>query len=157
MAITNVTFIEEVDGQTVVREEAVSSSRFYVELGNETYTPAVVTNVEIENDGDVASTTDQCGFTTRQRTGDDGWMIRVQGIVTANDSRTGNLSLEILKEVALMSEITIGSDIISGTYEVSNTVITESSDLVSVQTSETEGEEQAFEFQMQLGETQGDG
>lgn len=135
-------------------EEVIQSTEFAVKIDGQIYKPAITTNVEIEHDGDTESTSDQCGHTTRQRTGDNGWVVRVQGIVTANDDRYGNLSLQMLRDVVAGAEdMKIRSDVIEGSYVVSNTVITQAGDLYSIQTQATDGEEQAFEFQVQFGES----
>lgn len=152
MPTQTVTFVDE---RGNVTEETFASTRFTAKIDGVTYSPAVVHNVEIENDGDTTSPQDQCGHTERRRTGENGWAIRVQGIVTGNEDRTGNLSLQLLRDViASMSELKIRSDVISGTYEVSNVVITQSNDLVSIQSDDTHGAEMAFQFQLQMGESQ---
>lgn len=152
MVVANVEFIGE-DGN--VREHSVSSSKFSVEIDGEFKQPAIVSEVEIENDGDQAVARDQCGRVERRRQTNDGWAIRVTGIVTANDSRSGNLSLQTLRDVvANANTIEIVSDVESGEYTVSNTIITDASDLVAVQTADTDGKEQAFDFQLQLGDTE---
>lgn len=153
MAVTEITFIEETTGGVEERTETISSSRFAIKMDGQLYRPAVVSEIEIENDAQESSPSDQCGNTERNRTGNQGWVIRVTGIITANDSRSGNLSLQMLRDViATTDEVTVRSDIISGTFVVGNTVITEASDLFSITTRDTNGEEQAFDFTLQLGE-----
>jgi hypothetical protein len=135
----------------------LSSTSFAAKLDGQIYRPAVTTSVEIENDGDVSATKDQCGHTERKRVGNQGWQIRVQGMVTANTLRQGNLSMQQLRDVIAQSdEIEIISDVLSGTFAVSNVVITQPNDLVSIVTEDTNGEEKAFEFQLQLGESESD-
>lgn len=158
---TTVTYIEEVNGSTVEREVQLSTTEFSVKLDttgsgepDTLFSPVVTQSVEIENDGDSTTPSDQCGNTERRRTTNEGWSIRVSGIVTANE-RGSNLSLQLLRDViAPADSVQIRSDVLSGEVSVSNTVITQSSDLVSIVTDETEGEEKAFEFQLQLGESQ---
>lgn len=131
----------------------ISSSKFSVKIDGELHEPAVVTNIEIENDPSNSTTSDQCGHTSRQRTTDGGWIVRVQGIVTGNDDRYRNLSMQMLRDVVASADtVEVRSDVYSGEQVVSNVVITQPNDLHSVETPDTWGKEQAFEFQLQLGE-----
>lgn len=156
---TTVEVVREIDGQEVVTEETLSSQQFGVKLdttgdGNPdtVFNPAVTTQVEIENSGEVSKTSDQCGNTQRSRTTTEGWLVRVQGIVT-DVERGNNLTLSTLRDTVASSDtVPIRSDLLSGTIVVSNVVITQASDLVSIQTEDSFGEEKAFEFQLQLGE-----
>lgn len=158
---TTVTYIEEVDGRTVERDVRISSTPFSIKLdttgdgeADTLFSPAVTTEVEIENNGDTSTPSDQCGNTERFRTTNEGWSIRVTGIVTANE-REGNLSMQMLRDlVAPADAVQIRCDLISGQVAVSNTLLTQPNDLVSIQTVDTQGEEKAFEFQLQLGESQ---
>jgi hypothetical protein len=161
MVVSQIEIIEDVGGgQTRVTEKRISSTEFAVKIDGQLFRPAVTTQVEIENDGDVSATTDQCGNTERDRQANQGWSVRVQGIVTGNDDRGGNLSMQLLRDViATADTIKVRSDVTGSSVtrlEVSNTVITQTSDLVSIQTEDTDGEEQAFEFQLQLGESEAD-
>lgn len=161
MVVSTIEIIEDVGGgQTQVTERRISTTEFAVKIDGQLYRPAVTTNIEIENDGDVSKTQDQCGNTERSRQTNNGWAVRIQGIVTGNDDRSGNLSMQLLRDVvALADTIQIRSDLTGSSvteFEVSNTVLTQSSDLVSIQTGDTDGEEQAFEFQLQLGQTEAD-
>lgn len=147
--------IEFVDDSGNVVEREIPTTEFQVKIDGTKYAPEIVTNLEIENDGEVSRTQDQCGHTVRNKTGSGGWLVRVQGIITGNDARGGNLSLAMVRDVLnSMDTAEIRSDIISGSYEVSNIVITQSNDLVSVNTQRTEGQEKAFEFQIQFGESE---
>jgi hypothetical protein len=161
MVVSQIEIIEDVGGgQTRVTERRISTTEFAVKIDGQLYRPAVTTQVEIENDGDVSTTTDQCGNTERDREANQGWSVRVQGIVTGNDDRGGNLSMQLLRDViATADTIKVRSDVTGSSVtrlEVSNTVITQASDLVSIQTADTNGEEQAFEFNLQLGESEAD-
>lgn len=132
----------------------IPSSDFSVKIDGNLHKPAAVTNIEIENDGDTTTTQDQCGHTARTRTGNRGWVIRVQGIITGNDDRYGNLSMQMMRDVIASSDsIKVRSEVYSGEQTVSNTVITDANDLHAIETPDTEGEERAYEFQLQLGET----
>lgn len=151
-----ITIVEQLEnGETETVEREIPTTDFAVKLDGQLRHPAITTNVEIENDGDISRQSDQCGNTQTRRVTNKGWTIRVQGIVTKNDGRQENLSLQLLRDVIATAEsIQIRSDVISGTFEVSNVVITQANDLVSVNTFDTDGKEQAFEFQLQLGESQ---
>lgn len=154
MLTEQVSIIEDIGGgETRTVSKTIPSTEFVVKIDNTLYRPAITTEVEIENDGETTTTRDQCGHVERSRTGDDGWRIRAQGIVTGNTSRDNNLDLQLLRdEVASASDLKVRTDMIAGFFEVSNTVITQSSDLVSINTNDTDGTEKAFEFQIQIGE-----
>lgn len=160
--LTTVTYISEVNGQTVENDVKLSSSEFLVKIDTtgdgspDTILgqPAVTEEIEIENDGDSATPQDQCGNTERFRATNEGWMVRVNGIVTAAD-REGNLTLQDLRDVVATSDsIWIRSDIMNGQVAVQNTVITQANDLVSIQTPDSVEPEKAFTFQLQLGESE---
>lgn len=160
MAGNRISIIESVGADYKETERVISSTEFAIKRDGQIKQPAVTTEIEIENDGNTERTTDQCGNTERRRRSNKGWLIRVTGIVTANDERNRNLSLQFLRDVVANAEsVLIRSDVTGSgltRFEVSNTVITQSSDLVSVETGETDGPEQAFEFQLQLGESEAD-
>lgn len=155
MVTRTVTVIEDSGGGRVEREVVFPDSAFAIEIDGQRYKPAVTTQVEIEKSPDNEVIMDQCERSERGRGGSRGWQVRVQGIITGNDDRAGNLSLQKMRDtVGSMDEITIYSDIFSGTIVLSNIVITQASDLVSIQTKDTVNEEDAYEFQLQLGETE---
>lgn len=162
--MAKVSIIEQVDtGEIIERAVTISTSEFSVKLdttgdGNPDtlFSPAVTTQVEIENDGDQSTPQDQCGNTERIRTSNRGWSIRVQGIVT-DEEREGNLTMQMLRDmVAPADSVDMRSDVISGNVAVSNTVITQANDLTSIETEDTIGKESAYEFQLQLGESESD-
>lgn len=154
MAVQEITVRDRDDfGQVQERSVSVRTTEFFITVEDQQFTPAVVTNVEIEHDGDVADPQDQCGNVERTKTSNKGWNVRVEGIVTANDERPGNLSMQLMRDyVATTDSVSVRSDLFEGEIVVSNVVITQSNDLVSVNTHETDGQEMAFEFQLQLGE-----
>jgi hypothetical protein len=154
MTVGRVTYYESVSGEKTEVAVEHDKSDFALKIDGVLYKPAIVDEMEIERSGDMATPQDQCGHTERDRVGDKGWAINVQGIVTSNDARAKNLSMQQMRDVvSTMSEAEIRSDLISGTYEVSDVIISDSSDLFSIQTQDTEGDETAYEFQMQLGQT----
>lgn len=146
--------IEIVDDEGNVVEEEITTTDFYVDVNGEFHRPVITNEIEIENDSDMTSVSDQCGNVERNTVGNQGWKIRATGLVTGNDSRPNNLSLSKIRDVVALSDtITIESDLISGEFELSNTVITQSSDVAAIQTNATNGIESAYSFQLQLGET----
>lgn len=154
MAVTTVTLIESGEGGgTREKEIKLQTVGFFIVVDGENYSPAVTTNVEIENDGDVAQPQDQCGRIERTKVSDKGWNVRVQGIITGNDERDGNLSMQLMRDyVATADSVEVHCDLFDGEIVVGNLVITQANDLVSVNTRDTHGDEAAFEFQLQLGE-----
>lgn len=159
MAVTRVTYITGGGGsETEEREEEVITSKFQVRLDGTLYEPAVVQKVEIEKSDDSTRRTDQCGNMKKQKAENSGWIMRVEGIITANDSRHRNLSLQLLRDViAEQDSVYIVSDILSGEIILSNVIITQPKDITSIETRDTEGKEQAFDFQLQLGRTENEG
>lgn len=155
--IGQITVVTE-SGEQVIE---ATSEEFSVKLdttGNGTpdtlFSPAITQEVEIENDGDTSKMQDQCGNTERQRQTHEGWSIRVEGIVT-EEPREGNLTMAMLRDdVAAANSVQIRCDLINGEVAVNNTVLTQSSDLVSFSSNETDGKEKAFDFQLQLGESE---
>lgn len=144
------------DGSLQERTLETRSVGFFITIEGEQFKPAIVREVEIETDSDVSAPKDQCGNVEREKTSNEGWSARVTGIVTANDDRPGNLSMQLMRDyVAKADSVEVRGDLFpSGgmTIVVSNVVITQSSDLVSVNTKQTNGAELAFDFQLQLGE-----
>lgn len=154
MTVGNVTYYELVNGVRTEIEVDTNKTEFAVKIDGVLKKPAITNMIEIERSGDIAEPQDQCGHTERDRIGDSGWAISVEGIVTSNDARQGNLSMQEMRDVvSTMSEAEIRSDLISGTYEVGDVIITDASDLFSIETTDTDGEETAYEFQIQLGQT----
>ena len=142
-------------GEDIV-ETVNQSSGFGVEFtgdDNTVYSPVVTDLVEKENSGDTTTRTDQCGNTRRNRTSNNGWMLQVEGIVTENEDRPGNLSTVVLDDVAVAGDIAVYSDIFSGILEVSNVIVTDdATTFTHVETEETWGKERAYTFSMELGE-----
>jgi hypothetical protein len=149
---------QRVNGEirTVTREFVQTG--FAIKIDGQLYKPVLTSEVEIENDTENQRTTDQCGNTERNNVADMGWTLAVNGIVTSNGAREKNLTLAMLRDIVAPSDtITIRSDIAGGgltEFEVANTVITNSSDLHTIETGITDGQEKAYEFQLQLGETE---
>lgn len=142
-------------GGTETDDVTLTSTEFAVKVDGTLLQPEITTKVEMENDGEMSTSRDQCGHTSRQRASNGGWVVNVNGIVTDNDARDGNLSLQTLRDVvANMSEAKIRSDIVSGEYEVASVVITQPNDLVSINTDSTNGDESAYEFHCQFGESE---
>lgn len=154
-----VTLVEDVGGTEQVTERTLPTTQAIVKPNSSGIArePAIVTDVEIENDGDMNTVSDQCGNAERESDTRRGWVVRISGIITGNENRFQNLSLAYIRdELARQDSIYIVTDVISGQFEISNIVISQASDLVSIETKDTEGPEKAFEFQLQLGESQSD-
>lgn len=157
MAVQTVTLREQTDIGVEERVVETTSTQFFVNIGGKKFSPAVTTNIELENDGDIADPQDQCGNVERTKVSNKGYNIRIEGIATMNQEREGNLSMQLIRDyVGGADDVDIRCDLFEGTIVVSNIVITQSSDLVSIQTVDTEGEEKAVEFQLQLGEKETD-
>jgi hypothetical protein len=155
--MTTVTFIEEVDGRTVESEEEIATSPFAIKYDGQLYEPEVVTDIEFERSDENATTHDQCGNTERTATTTQGWLVRVQGIITANETRVSNASMPFFRDIVAPADaIEVRTDVVSGRFTVGNLVISQPNDLVGLTTVSTDGMEQAFEFQLQLGEEAAD-
>jgi hypothetical protein len=160
---STVTIIEESDGEEFVRERIISTVEFSVKLDTDSdgepdtlFTPIITEDVEMENASDQSEVQDQCGNTERRRASNQGWSITVKGMVTAAE-RYGNLDLATLRDVvAPADDIIIRSDIINGEFALNNTLIGQRSDLVSINTVDTDGDEKVYDFQLQIGETESD-
>lgn len=156
MAFAEVTYTDDFGNQ---QKREIPTTEFYVRLEGsdgeiKELSPAVTSEIEIESDNETSTTHDQCGNMESQKTGTNGEIIRVSGIVTGS-RREGNLDvLTLINEVTKGSNITVGCALFSGEINVSNRVVRQASELVKIETEETIGKEAAFEFQLQLGETQ---
>jgi hypothetical protein len=151
---------------------SVDSKTFQIETEEAVYEPAIVQELEWENDGKQTETSDQCGNTKRARTRQENRSATVRGICTDNRRQIGsaedgrpiyNLTAsEIhnnLGTAATSSQFTANSTVgiitqlYSGDIEIGNTVVRQQQDLVSVNMGV--GDELAFKFQIQLGATDG--
>lgn len=150
---TPVEFVQTVNGEEQVVDTVLASTDFTIKLNGDKYSPALVEDLTAENSGDTSAPQDQCGNTQRVRTTREGWTVTVKGIVT-DEPREGNLTMSMLRDdVAPRDSVDIRSDIIDGNFVLSNTKISSSSALDSIQLSDTSiGKEAAYDFQLQLGE-----
>lgn len=150
------TIIRNVGGGSTTEEKVQHTQDFQVKIDGELYSPAITQNVEIEQSGETNKTMDQCTNVERKKSGSGGWLVRVEGIVVSGADAPSELTLEVLRDrVAFLDALEIRSTILNGTYVLSNVIITQSNDLVSLQAPWLGGETDrydAFEFQLQLGE-----
>ena len=129
------------------------------------YAPAAVRGIDMENDGDVETITDQCGRTESERRSDKNWKVIIDGIVTAEEYQTRdsgsfvqNLTLEELQNIKNAGSIRLEGemfDVLNRSSEplvLDNVVVGQSNDLVSVDVGA--GEQIAYEFQLQLRQAQ---
>lgn len=147
-----VTVINE-EGQEVQYEPQDSS--FQLVVDGTAKTPAVTQTIEVESNQRQAKTGTQCGETRQSNIASDPFKVTVQGIVTNATDGTSLSVSDLLFEVQEGDFVTINSDFpITTSLEVTNVVVTQSQDLVSVDTPQTDGFETAFTFQLQLGAEQ---
>jgi hypothetical protein len=151
---------------------SVDSETFQIETEEAVYEPAIVQEIEWENDGKQTETSDQCGNTKRARTRQENRSATVRGICTdtrrqigsAEDGRpiynlTASEIHNNLGTAATSSQFTADSTVsiitqlYSGDIEIGNTVVRQQQDLVSINMGA--GDELAFKFQIQLGATDG--
>lgn len=134
-----------------LQSQFIPSTDLFFIVDGERFSPIITQTLELENSGDESKITDQCGRTTRNKSSNSGWLLRVEGIVSKPD-RPGNLSLSRLKEVAKMDNVEVHCALHDGTLVVGNVVVRQENDIHSVETQDTAGKEEAFPFTMQLGE-----
>lgn len=152
--------------------QRIQSDTFQIETENVVYEPAIVEEIEWENDGKQQQTSDQCGNTKRARTRQQNRTVTIRGIATDNQRQTG--TAENGKEVRNMtasniannlgtqatssqfgaqSDVQMVSSLYTGSIMIGNTVARQVSDLISIDVGV--GEELAYRFQIQLGATDG--
>lgn len=133
----------------IVQEE-VFSAEFAIKIDGEILTPAYVEEVEVENNGETVTLTDDCGRQEQRRFNEGLWSVRVTGVV----AKEGAIDELLLRDLMTLQEgelVEIISDFeIDGPIEVSNTIIGQTTDIVSIDTGT--GEQLAFTFQLSLGE-----
>jgi len=141
-----------VDGGGAPSEVDVQSPRFYIRLEGQDLHPVLVDRLQIENSGESSTITVDCGDTERRKTANKGWVVEVEGLVTTNDSRPGNLSMQKLRDVIAPSDtVDVHSALLRGSIVVSNVVIG-SDDAIEIETGRTNGREKCWAFRMTLGE-----
>lgn len=145
-----------IDVSGAEREVDVQNPRFYIRIDGRDLFPVLVDNLEIENSGESQTITVDCGETERRKTANKGWVVTVEGLVSTNDTREDNLSMQVLRDVVATSDvIDIRSALLSGRIVVSNVIIT-SDDAVEIDTERTNGREKVWGFRMVLGEEEAD-
>lgn len=138
-----------------VDEVDVRNPKFYIRIDGQDFHPVLVDSLEIEHSGDSSTITVDCGDTERRKTANKGWVVTVEGLVSTNDTREDNLSVQKLKEVATMDAVDIRSALLSGPIIVSNVVIA-ADDAIEIDTERTSGREKVWAFRMTLGEEESD-
>lgn len=150
-----VTVIPDGGGQPIERE--VSESTFGVYIDGEIYYPAATQSLEVESNGNVEKTGTQCGTKRQQRTSEDPYSITAECIVTLADQSTANALTvrQVLKDITEGEDVRITSAFpIDSALEVSNVLVRQETELISVNTDRTDGEATAFRCQLQLGAEQ---
>lgn len=147
---------------TVVRADGteevidVTTTTFSVKIDDQLYSPVVTSEVEIEHTGETSEISDQCGNTRRRAEADKGYALQVTGIVTSV-RRANNLTLQMLRdEIGGAQQVRVRSDVIDGPFTNPKPTITQTSELVSYNGVQTDGDEQAFDFTLQAGEENSD-
>lgn len=151
MPLTNYQIIGE--GGEATEQQSAQTVPFGVVVDGQTLSPPITTNIEVENDGDVNRTKDQCNNIEVRRFGSNtAWIMRIQGIVTATD-RSGVLSLSRLMSLKDRTVRVVSDFPIEGPILVANTTITQSNDNgAKLKTDEMNEPETMFTFNLQLGE-----
>lgn len=139
------------------REIETAETEFFVKVDGEELHPVLVTNLEMESSGDTTSITVDCGDTERRKTANAGWIITVEGLVSTNDVRPDNLSVQKLRDdIKQRDVVDIRSPIFSGTIVLSNIIINSPESAVEAETSRTWDRERVWGFRMVLGEEESD-
>lgn len=145
-----------IDAGGGVSEVDVQNPKFYVRIEGQDLFPVLVDNLEIEHSGESSTITVDCGDTERRKTANKGWTVRVEGLVSTNDTRADNLSMQVLRDVIAPADtVDIRSPLLSGRIIVSNVIIG-SDDAVEIDTERTNGREKVWGFSMTLGEEESD-
>lgn len=133
-------------------EERELQTSFAIKVDEQYRYPPVVNQVEVESNSDQSTTSDMCGNTRRENFGSDGLQYTVRGIATFS-SRERNLSVPDLLSLSEGDNVEIRTDFKrDGFVKVSNVVCTQTQNLNGVRIpGETDGTENAVEFQIQLG------
>lgn len=150
--MAQVTVVDD-GGQT--RTIDISESTFGVIINGDVKHPAATQSVEVESNGQMEKTGTQCGTTRQQRTASDPFSITVECIVVSEDSTSAPDALtvrDVLYGLQSGSEVFIESAFpIDSPQVVSNVLVRQETELISVKTKFTNGEATAFRCQLQFG------
>lgn len=153
MALSEIVIIEEGE-QSVVQ---ITDEGFSVEVDGQEYTPAVTEDIQADKSVEGTTLNDQCGNYESRATNNRGWSVTVKGIVTAND-RDGNLTMQFIRDtISNLEQIEITCDLYRGPIQVNSVSLGQGNGLNEISTTKTVGKEKAYEFQLQLGEPEGEG
>jgi hypothetical protein len=141
------------DGEIVTQEvlsRNCSVLKYMYEEGDERvyddeFSPSVVQRVEYDHRGQSSSVTSVCGETENRRESDQQPDITVEGIITEPE-------IPSLKDLKRGDEITLISDVHQGHVYVKRVTIEQSTDIIKYIPDESDQEELAFTFQLQLGQ-----
>jgi len=140
------------DGQVISRDlyshdvAIIPSEPDENQRGVERFEPAIVEEIEYDNEGQSDTTTTVCGESETRRTGDKNPDITMNGVVTSDGK-------DELKSLKRGQEITLISDVENGQVAVKRATVTQSADLVSYQETGSAEEQLAFTFQLELKRT----
>lgn len=112
-------------------------------LNDTLFEPAIVQDIEYDEDNQTDSTTTVCGETETRRTEDGKADITIQGIVTESGK-------EVIKTLKQQDILRLISDVEKGQVIVKRATISQNAQLVSYQETGNSEEQLAFEFQLEL-------
>lgn len=143
--MTSIRIVDEV-GEVVEREVLSRDAAVIPEDDNlERFVPSVVQRVEYDHKGQTSSLTSVCGETENRREGDNNPDITIEGIVTTDE-------IPQAKQLKEGQEITLVSDVHQGQVFVKSLTIEQTQDLIHYIPDESDEEQLAFTFQLQLGQ-----
>jgi hypothetical protein len=147
---------------TVIGEDGaetteIASERFGIAVDGDSGLkyPAATTNIEVEKNGNIEKTGTQCGDMRQANVASDPFAVRVECIITTESDSVTDTALtvrDVLHKLDSGEPATIVSDFpIEKSLTVRNVLVTQTTDIVSVSTDQTDGRVTAFECQLQLG------
>lgn len=132
-----------------------SESTFGVDIDGVIHRPAATQSIEVESNGNTERTGTQCGDMKQRTTSTDPFKVTVECIITFDNETNGPRVLtvrDVLYEIREGDSVTIDSKFpIEQAMTVSNVLVTQDSELVSVNTRYTDGEAKAARCQLQFG------
>lgn len=132
----------------------IPTTDFVLVLDGQRFTPAATTEIQLENDGEMESVTDQCGRTEQARTSDFNWTMKVNFVIADGRFQVGsanNMSMADLKSIRSADTVEVESAPHSGTMELDNITIRQRNDLVSISLGD-DSEYDAYECRLNLKE-----
>lgn len=126
-------------------QRVISRDATVVPEGQSNFEPTVVQSVEYDHKGQTSSISSVCGETENRRETDEQPDITVEGIISEEE-------LPDIKSIKEGDQITLISDVHKGDVFVRRVTISQTADLVHIVPDDTNKEELAFNFQLQLGQ-----